>query len=80
MCLLLSLLVIVLGVTNRRILGDLQLKQQEIEKGAISKKVGQRIVNELAEISVENTKIKSLLLRNGIEVSVIDDSKERGIE
>lgn len=48
---------------------ELQGRQAEVNKGAMSDKVGGAILQEMAAVSLKNSKIKDVLAKNGYNVS-----------
>lgn len=79
-CLLLSLSVIGLGRSTQsaqlalqkrqgEIQTELQTRQAEVSKGAMSDKVGGAILQDMAAASLRNPKIKEALAKNGYNVS-----------
>jgi hypothetical protein len=49
---------------------EIERQNAEIEKGKLSQKIGNSLVNDLANSSVHNMKIRSLLAANGFQISV----------
>jgi hypothetical protein len=79
-CLVLSCTVIALGKSTQstqmalqkrqgEIQAELQGRQAEVNKGAMSDKVGGAILQEMAAASLKNPKIKEALARDGYNVS-----------
>ena len=69
-CLLLSITTIVLGRSNNSLQLQQQQQQVEINKGNLSMQVGQNLLRGMAEPSLKSEKIKQVLTRYGLTVTV----------
>ena len=69
-CLALSLTTVVLGRSNNSLQVLQQQQQAEINKGNLSMQVGQNLLRGMAEPSLKNEKIKQVLTRYGLTVTV----------
>lgn len=70
LCLLAAVALVAVSAANRGIERGLQEQQTVINKGQVSQQIGTAIVRDLANLSVNNAKIRELLARNGINVTV----------
>jgi hypothetical protein len=70
LCLVAALALVVITSANRSIERGLQEQQQVINRGQVSQQIGTALVRDLAGISVNNAKVRDLLSRNGINVTV----------
>ena len=78
LCLLLSIIVFAVGTTNQGLQTDIQQQQQklqqqqaQIQQGqVISQRVGPALLQEMAQVSVKNEKMKALLGKHGYTVNV----------
>jgi hypothetical protein len=70
LCLVAALALVVITSANRSIERGLQEQQQVINRGQVSQQIGTALVRDLASISVNNAKVRDLLSRNGINVTV----------
>ena len=68
-CLILSVILIQYGQSSQDLQAKLQAQQIEINRGAANKQVGTKLVNDMAQISLKNEKIKQVLARNGYTVN-----------
>jgi signal transduction histidine kinase len=68
--LLLSIIFVVLGQSNQRLLLDAQRQQDEINRGNMSQQIGTNLLKDMAQISVKNEKMKEVLAKNGYNVQV----------
>jgi len=73
-CLVLSVMAISSGQSSQDLQGKLQLQQMEIQRGMANKQVGQKLVNDMAQASLKNEKIKQVLARNGYSVNAASPS------
>ena len=69
LCLILSVVAIHLGQSSQDLQGKLQAQQVEINRGMANKQSGQKLVNDMAQVSLKNEKIKQVLARNGYTVN-----------
>ena len=83
LCLILSIVVFSVGLTNQTLQTELQKQQQELQKqqveidsGNQSMQVGQNLLRDMATSSVKNVKMKDLLAKHGYNVQVKDAPKE----
>lgn len=67
--LILTLTLIFIGVTNQSTAKVLQAEQNEINRGQVSQQVGSNIVREMANLSVNNSRLKDLLTKHGFTVN-----------
>lgn len=70
LCLVAALALVVITSANRSIERGLQEQQQVINRGQVSQQIGTALVRDLAGVSVNNAKVRDLLSRNGINVTV----------
>jgi len=70
LCLVAAVALVVITSANRSIERGLQEQQLMINRGQVSQQIGAAIVRDLAGLSVNNAKIRDLLSRNGINVTV----------
>ena len=78
LCLLLSIIVFAVGLSNQTLQTEVQKQQQalqaqqaEIENGnRISQEIGQGVLKDMATISLKNEKMKALLAKHGYNVQV----------
>ena len=81
LCLILAIITVALGQSSQHtmlsyqqrqneIQVELQKRQAEVQKGAVSDRVGGAILQDMAAASVKNTKIKDVLAKNGYNVQV----------
>lgn len=68
-CLILSVMAISLGQSSQDLQSKLQVQQVEIQRGMANKQNGQKLVNDMAQVSLKNEKIKQVLARNGYTVN-----------
>lgn len=76
LCLLLSIWVVVLNHSNDELQFKLQNEQAQINAAVQTDQARQKMLNEMAQISVKDDKIKRVLARNGFTVSVQPNSSE----
>jgi cell division protein YceG involved in septum cleavage len=67
--LLLTIILIVTGLTNQSTQSELQKQQIEINKGQASQQIGTALLRDMAVVSVNNAKIKDLLGKHGFTVT-----------
>ena len=78
LCLLLSIIVFAVGLSNQTLQTEVQKQQQalqaqqaEIENGnRISQEIGQGVLKDMASVSLKNEKMKALLAKHGYNVQV----------
>lgn len=78
LCLLLSIVVFAVGLSNQTLQTEVQKQQQalqaqqtEIESGKrISEEIGQGVLKDMANVSLKNEKMKALLAKHGYNVQV----------
>ena len=78
LCLLLSIVVFAVGLSNQTLQTEVQKQQQalqaqqaEIENGnRISQEIGQGVLKDMATVSLKNEKMKALLAKHGYNVQV----------
>lgn len=70
LCLLLAIVLVIIASANRGIERGLAEQQMVINRGQVSQQIGSALVRDLAGSSVSNTRIKELLSKHGINVSV----------
>lgn len=70
LCLILSITTIVLGKNNNNLQRQVQEQQAEIQKGNISLQIRQKLLEDMAPLSLKNEKIKLILANNGWTVNV----------
>jgi uncharacterized membrane protein YhiD involved in acid resistance len=70
LALLATIFLVVITSANRSIEQALQDQQLRINRGQVSQQIGSALVRELANASVSNSKIRELLTKNGINVTV----------
>lgn len=70
LCLLAALTLVAVSAANRSIERGLQEQQMVINKGQVTQQLGNAIIRDLAGLSVNNSKIRELLSRHGINVNV----------
>jgi len=70
LCLILSITSIVLGKNNNNLQRQVQIQQEEINRGNQSLQIRQNLLKDLAEISLKNEKVKLILSNNGYTVNV----------
>ena len=78
LCLLLSIIVFAVGLSNQTLQSEVQKQQQalqaqqaEIENGnRISQEIGQGVLKDMASVSLKNEKMKALLAKHGYNVQV----------
>ena len=78
LCLLLSIIVFAVGLSNQTLQTEVQKQQQalqaqqaEIENGnRISQEIGQGVLKDMATVSLKNEKMKALLAKHGYNVQV----------
>lgn len=70
LCLLAAVALIAITSANRSIERGLQEQQMVINRGQVSQQIGTALLRDLAGLSVNNTKVRELLSRNGINVTV----------
>lgn len=66
-CLVLSFVIVYTSRSNNRLYNQLQLQQEEIERGNTSRQIGASIVNEMARVSSNSGSMRSLLQKYGIQ-------------
>ncbi|MDD5351171.1 MAG: hypothetical protein PHQ12_13250 [Chthoniobacteraceae bacterium] len=69
LCLILSITTIVLGKNNNNLQRLVQAQQEEINRGNMSLQIRQNLLNDMAQMSLKNEKIKQILSNNGWTVS-----------
>ena len=80
LCLILSVIVFAVGLSNHGIQAEIQKQQQavqaqqvEIDAGTqINQRIGPELLRDMASVSVKNEKMKSLLAKHGYNVQVKD--------
>jgi hypothetical protein len=70
LCLICSLALVIIASANRSIERGLADQQMVINRGQVSQQIGTALVRDLAGSSVGNSKIKDLLAKHGINVTV----------
>ena len=78
LCLLLSIIVFAVGLSNQTLQTEVQKQQQaiqaqqaEIENGArINQEISQGVLKDMATVSLKNDKMKALLAKHGYNVQV----------
>jgi hypothetical protein len=70
LCLLATIILISVGAANRSIERGLQDQQLTINRGQVSQQIGTALVRDLAGLSPSNSKVKELLAKHGINVTV----------
>ena len=78
LCLILSIVVFAVGLSNQTLQTEVQKQQQaiqaqqaEIENGnRISQEIGQGVLKDMATVSLKNDKMKALLAKHGYNVQV----------
>lgn len=89
-CLVLSLALIAIGQSGQTAQLDLQKRQNEIQielqqrqaevnKGAVSDRVGGAILQDLASVALKNAKIKDLLAKHGYNVTAAPSPGPGGV-
>ncbi len=66
---LLVIALITISQANQSITQGLQAQQNIINQGRVGEQVGQAVLRDMAALSVQNSKIKDLLARNGFNVT-----------
>lgn len=69
-CLILSITLVFSGLSNQKLQMSAQQQQEEITKGQMSQQIGSNLVRDIAQLSVKNDTLKSLLAKNGFTVTV----------
>lgn len=67
--LLLTIALLVITTSNRTLERGLQDQQVNINRGQMSQQVGTAVVQDLAQLSITNSKVKDLLSKHGITVN-----------
>ena len=78
LCLILSIVVFAVGLSNQTLQTEVQKQQQaiqaqqaEIENGArINQEISQGVLKDMATVSLKNDKMKALLAKHGYNVQV----------
>lgn len=70
LCIIFSILVIVFGANSNSLQSQLNAEQAQITNGQIIQKTAENILMELGKASLQDDKIKQLLLDNGYHVNV----------
>jgi hypothetical protein len=70
LCLVATIALVVITSANRSIERGLQEQQLVINRGQVSQQIGTALIRDLAGISLNNPKVRDLLARNGINVTV----------
>jgi len=70
LALILSITTIVLGTTNNKLQREFQLQQAEINKGSMAVQLSRNILTDMAQLSLQNPKIKEILAKHGYTVNV----------
>ena len=68
-CLVLSIVAMHLGQTSQDLQTKVQAQQLEVNRGLAARQTLQKLVNDMAPVSLKNEKIKQVLARNGLTVS-----------
>ncbi|MEM1158826.1 MAG: hypothetical protein AAF649_12155 [Verrucomicrobiota bacterium] len=66
---LLVIALFTLNKANQGITRSIQAQQNVINQGRVGEQVGQAVVRDMAALSVQNEKIKTLLANNGFNVT-----------
>ena len=69
-CLILAVIAIQLGQSSMSLQTKLQQQQVEVNRGAQSNQLVKKLVNDMAQVSLKNERIKMVLARNGVTVNV----------
>ena len=76
LCLLLSIIILAVGNSNQSLQQEVQKQQQELQKqqeqintgSQIQQKVGPALLQDMAQVSLKNEKMKALLGKHGYNV------------
>ena len=68
-CLFSAIYLVVLGRMNQALQAEVQQQQASINRGSMSQQVGQNVLKDLAELSVNDSEIKDLLAKHGFTVN-----------